>query len=173
MLPNNTSSWLEQFYQHPDVGPIVGDDLGTTLHMCGAVVLAAIHSATISPDRLSDITGLPAAFCGVVIANLDYNRSWSHDNFLELCAHVRDDNSEDIVKSLEWLLDDFWMQSKLPGIHIILPALRGRRLLFGRQQTWIGDEHLEDFVGQLAIAVPDKGSSLRLNCPTVVPYPTR
>jgi len=154
MKENRTTNWLKQFYAREDVEYIKGDDLGTTLQLCGAVVLAAVLEGTTAPERLSAITGLPVAFCAVTIANLDYCHFWGRHNFVGLCKTLNDDpdNYKEIDEALGVVLEDYWVRSKLPGIHQILPAMRGRSLLFGRQQDWIGDECLEDLVGSQAQA---------------------
>jgi hypothetical protein len=146
MQQNPTSSWLKQFFSREDVEYIQGDNLATTLQLCGAVALAAVLEGSTSPDRLSAVTGLPVAFCAVSIANLDYNHIWVTDNFKGLCKALRDDldDYKEIDESLSVMLEDYWVRSKLPGIDKILPALRGHSLLFGRQQDWIGNECLEE-----------------------------
>lgn len=149
MQSDDVSKWLKRFYSHPDTECIDGDDLGTTIGMCGAVILAAVLSGTISPEDLSEVTGLPAAFCAVVIANLDYNRMWTSEKFLGLCKSLRDglDNAGEIRNWLDLLLEDYWVWSAMPGLCEMLPALRGRCLLFGRHQSWIDHDRLEELLG--------------------------
>lgn len=145
MSSNQESGWLKWFYSRDNSEFIDGDDLGTTLQMCGAVVLSALRARTISPERLSEMTGLPVAFCAVTMANLDASDLWNQENFFGLCNIIREhpDDAVEIEATLNCFLEDFWVRSSLPGICEILPALRGRSLLFGKQQTWIDEERIE------------------------------
>ena len=138
---------LKRFYSRPGKVEIVGDDLGTTLQACGAVVLAALLTQTQSPTQLAESTNLPVAFCAVVMAGLD--PWWRSESFRDLCRTIGNDpeDLEDIEGSLDVFLEDFWVRSRLPGMTEMLPVLRGRSLLFGRVQTWIDGDLLEDLFG--------------------------
>jgi hypothetical protein len=140
MNTNEVSAWLRSFYSQPGNLPEVpNDDLGTTFTLCGAIVLASVLTSTRSPEQLAEITGLPITFTAMVIANMDFNQLWNSESFNELCRTIRvqPDDHEDVDDALECFLEVFWIKSKLPGMHEILPALRGVSLLFGKTQSWI------------------------------------
>jgi hypothetical protein len=143
------ANWLRTFYSRPGAEETPGDDLGTTYAICGGVILAAVLTATRSPERLAELTGLPVAFVAVVIANLDHSRTWDSYHFHRLCHVLRTgiDQFEAVDQALHALLEEFWNHSKLPGATEILPALRGTSLLFGKQQAWIHQEFLEELIG--------------------------
>jgi hypothetical protein len=141
--------WLRTFYSRPGAEETPGDDLGTSFSLAGAVILGAILTATRSPERLAELTGLPVAYVAVAIANLDHSHTWDSYHFHHLCHVLRTgiDQFEEIDQALFGLLEDFWNHSKLPGATEILPALRGTSLLFGKQQDWVDQEFLEELIG--------------------------
>ena len=141
--------WLRRFYSPFSRAEVPGDDLGSTFGLCGAVILASVLTASRSPESLGALTGMPTAFTAVVMGNMDYMNLWQSENFEELCRTIRRDHDDydEIEDALHGVLEDFWCHSTLPGVTDILPALRGRSLLFGRSQTWIHNEFLERLIG--------------------------
>src|SRR3954471_23893868 len=142
MTNHEALDWLRSFHAHPrNSAEVPGDDLGTTFGHCGAVILGVVLTSTRSPEPLAELIGLPVTFTAVVLANMDYNQLWNSESFHELrrTIHVNPNDHEDIEDALESFLEDFWNESKLPGMEMILPALRGVSLLFGRTQTWINE----------------------------------
>ena len=152
MKAKDVSNWLRQLYSQEEGDCLPGDDLATTFSACGGVVLASVLSSSISPDRLAKITGLPAPFCGLVVANMDHNDFWSCESFKDVCHAIRvdSDNHNSIKRTLDLFLGDFWNGSKIPYLYEILPALRGRRLMFGRTQDWLDNDLLDNLLGSLA-----------------------
>lgn len=137
MTEQEVANWLQSFYSRDGAEQIEDDLLGTTLVMCGAVVVASMLSATTSPERLANITGLPIAFTAVVMANMDFNRFWTDESLIALGKTLNKDriDHQKVKSALDWFQEEFWCSSDLPGMDKILPALRGRCLLHGKTQT--------------------------------------
>jgi hypothetical protein len=149
MTSTGAASWLRNFYTPFTRAEVSGDDLGTTYGTAGAVILAAILTASRSPERLAELTGLPTAFVDVVLANMDRGNLWHSENCIALCNTLRSrgDDHDEVECAIHSVLEFFWSNEWLPGLIEILPALRGTCLLFGRSQTWIDEEFLECALG--------------------------
>ena len=68
----SVTEFLKLYYQGEITEYIEGDDLGTTVVLSGAVILASILAETTSPLRLAKITGMPVYFADCVISNMEF-----------------------------------------------------------------------------------------------------
>lgn len=139
-MNTETASWLRKFYSDPSSdAETPGDDLGTTYGLCGAILLAAAHSGSRSPEELAEATGLPLTFVAIAIGIIDYMKLWHSESFNELCRTVRYNSADhpDVLDALHCFLEQYWDPCKFPGMVEILVAFRGAALLFGRTQSWI------------------------------------
>ncbi|MGB6689957.1 MAG: hypothetical protein WBE76_19140 [Terracidiphilus sp.] len=128
---------LERYYA-PNLPFIENDDLGTTFLVSGAVILASLLTKTRSPNLLSDATGLPLAFTGLIIETMDLNDFWASDRYTDLARTLqnRDIDYPAIMDSLNSFLEGFWLELKMPLLGKLLAILRGGKLLGGGYQNW-------------------------------------
>ncbi|MGB6689950.1 MAG: hypothetical protein WBE76_19105 [Terracidiphilus sp.] len=129
---------LERFYDAPNLPFIEHDDLGTTFLVSGAVILASLLAKTRSPNMLSDATGLPLAFTGMVIETMDLNDFWQSERYADLASTLQncDRDYAGILDALNSFLEEFWLESKMPLLGKLLAILRGGKLLGGGLQSW-------------------------------------
>jgi hypothetical protein len=144
--PTEASAWLHEYFRR-EPAYVVGDDLATCFHSCGAVILTALVLGTDSSASLADLTSYPPPFIAAVISQMQAKELWSAAQVAALMKTLREtpNDWQCLKDDLNDVTEQFWDVVWTPEAQIALESLRQRVLFGGEAQRWMDKDAAEFF----------------------------